>query len=312
MIAMKKVWDSSIVKLNWLFVLCLAGILATAGVNGVLAYAHTFFASLLLIAVVLRLFYGFTGTQTARLSTMLSPASDVLMHLSDLMEFRPQSWVGHSPIGGLFAFLALIGLGLTALSGLLVVNGEGYASWLAVWAGADSVENSYSLHAVLTTMTVVLWSTYAIGVILNLMSNKDSLATYALSGKKSVILMQNLNDKDLTTSSFGYKWASFGLSTALALLMFVPLAYQMTATPNAGETVYTAEVELEANTLSKIETAAGQSVDVRPSRTQNPIDPQETIGNTNVRNLPASQEQNAVENTTGFSGMQIDIPVQTQ
>ncbi len=311
MVKMKKIWDNTIVRLNWLFALCLGGIIITAGVNGVLAYAHTLFASLLFIAVTLRIFYGFAGTQTARFSTMLYPTSDIILHMQDMIDFRPQSWVGHSPIGGLFAFLALLGLGLTALTGLFAINGEGYASWVSSWADEGSLLHSYALHAVITTFTLVLWSIYAIGVVVNLFSNRDSLATYIWGGRKSVILRHNLNDAALTAQPRGMAWSSFALSSILALALLFPFVYQVT-TPTVATVEY-AKLDADglnedAQELSQIETAAGLPTGMAR--------PEATLGHTNVRSmtnpLPVQNTQNTPANTSGFDGISIDIPVQKQ
>lgn len=68
--------------------------------------------------VVLRVFWGFTGPKHARFKDFIFGPWKVWSYLADLIRFRAERHMGHSPAGGAMVAAMLIGFSATVWSGL--------------------------------------------------------------------------------------------------------------------------------------------------------------------------------------------------
>lgn len=74
--------------------------------------------------LVVRIAWGFFGTEHARFASFAPTPSRVLTHLRELIAGQPTRHLGHNPAGGAMALLLMTTLGLTVLSGLVLYAEE--------------------------------------------------------------------------------------------------------------------------------------------------------------------------------------------
>ncbi|MDZ4737626.1 MAG: cytochrome b/b6 domain-containing protein [Rhodospirillaceae bacterium] len=135
-------WDRFVRLAHWLFVIGFATAYFTADevedVHYIVGYS-------LATLVLLRILWGFVGPRRARFSDFVYGPIRVLRYFADLVRFRSERYVGHSPAGGamvvalLVMLAAIIGTGMARLA---IEEGEGpLAFWLAAAPPAEAVSS---------------------------------------------------------------------------------------------------------------------------------------------------------------------------
>ncbi len=81
--------------------------------------------------ILARLVWGFTGPRHARFSDFVSGPGTSLRYIRDMLLFRGERHLGHSPGGGAMVILLLILIAATVVTGLIVYGGEEQAGPLA-------------------------------------------------------------------------------------------------------------------------------------------------------------------------------------
>ena len=117
-----KVWDLFVRFFHWALAFTIILQLITAE-N--FANLHAKIGYFIIILLVIRIFWGFFGTEHARFKDFIYPPDDIGNYLKGLVKGNPKHYIGHNPAGGAMACLLLIVLAFITLTGILVHNTEG-------------------------------------------------------------------------------------------------------------------------------------------------------------------------------------------
>ena len=193
-----KVWDVFVRAAHWLLVLGFAVAYLSEGEP---IWLHSWAGYVIAAVVLLRVIWGFVGTEHARFSSFVASPATVIAYLLDLVRFRSKRHVGHSPAGGAMTLALLILLGATAgfgMADLAIAKGEGPLSyWLpqAVATGAvtggeededgDRVRGPFKdVHEVLANITLVFVILHLGGVALASLAHRENLPRAMVTGRK--------------------------------------------------------------------------------------------------------------------------------
>jgi cytochrome b len=120
------VWDLPVRIVHWAFVLLL-GVSWYTAENGMLDW-HSRSGYALLGLLLFRLMWGFIGSSTARFTEFVKGPKVIWQHLLSLRERKPNTGIGHNPLGAI-SVIALLGLMATQMiTGLFAVDIDGIES----------------------------------------------------------------------------------------------------------------------------------------------------------------------------------------
>src|SRR3989337_2198520 len=108
----------------------------------------------------------FVGSRHARFSDLLYSPAPAFRYMRDLVLFRAERHLGHSPGGGYMVILLLVFLAATMVTGLVVYGGDQQAGPLAGMFTKDTGEAMEEVHEVLANITLALVFAHIAAVIL--------------------------------------------------------------------------------------------------------------------------------------------------
>jgi cytochrome b len=177
------VWDAFVRVAHWLLV---AGFFVAYFTEDDLLTAHVWAGYLVGAIVLLRVVWGFVGSEYARFSSFACGPVKAGGYLVGLLRRRSPRYLGHSPAGGAMVILLLICLAGTVWSGLTVYaydQGAGPLAGLFVQGGAEEAFWE-ELHELLANFTLVLVGLHIAGVALASFAHRENLVRAMLSGYK--------------------------------------------------------------------------------------------------------------------------------
>jgi cytochrome b len=209
---MVRVWDIFVRFSHWSVAL---GFFIAYFTEDDLLALHVWAGYVVGVFVVMRVLWGFIGPRHARFSDFLYGPHKVFTYLRDLIAFRAERHLGHSPAGGAMAIALWIGLAAIVWSGLeLYAAEEGRGPLAAIRAEAvappaaaggllvlvsehdDDDEDEgrggegrgegdwEDIHEVLANLVLILVILHIGGVILASVVHRENLARAMVTGMK--------------------------------------------------------------------------------------------------------------------------------
>ena len=136
------------------------------------------------LLVVTRVIWGFVGPRHARFSDFIYDPATTLRYVRDLVLFRAERYLGHSPGGGAMVTLLLLFLTATVVTGLVVYGGEQQAGPLAGMFTKDTGEAIEEIHVVIANITLALVLAHIAAVVLASFMHRENLVLAMITGYK--------------------------------------------------------------------------------------------------------------------------------
>ena len=175
------VWDPFVRLFHWTLVVAFTVAYLT---EDDLLNVHVWAGYLVGGLVVARVIWGFVGPAHARFADFLCSPADTLRYVRDLVLFRAQRHLGHSPGGGAMVILLLLFLAATVVTGLVVYGGEQQAGPLAGMFTKDTGESVEEVHELLANITLGLVLAHIAAVVLASFVHGENLVRAMFTGYK--------------------------------------------------------------------------------------------------------------------------------
>jgi len=136
------------------------------------------------VLIMARIVWGLVGSRHARFSDFIYDPATTLRYVRDLVLFRAERHLGHSPGGGAMVIIMLLFLTATVVSGLVVYGGEQQAGPLAGMFAKDTGESMEEIHEVIANITLALIIAHIAAVILASFVHRENLVRAMVTGYK--------------------------------------------------------------------------------------------------------------------------------
>jgi len=204
-VAKIKVWDPLVRFGHWALVIAFAiAYLSGEGHHDPDAL-HVWAGYAIGAIVIVRVLWGFIGTEHARFSDFVTSPVSALRYLFDEFGGRARRYVGHSPAGGVMIVALLLSLGLTVLTGLLDYGDRGKGPFAR--GGVAAITQAYAdehrtrhngeghkgekkesafgeVHETLANITLALIILHILGVAFSSYTQRENLVRAMVTGEK--------------------------------------------------------------------------------------------------------------------------------
>ena len=188
-----KVWDPVVRIFHW--VLVAAFTVAYLSGEDFLTL-HSWAGYLIFGLLMIRIIWGFIGSQHARFSDFVCRPDTVKQFLKDTLRLKARRYLGHNPAGGMMIILLMLSLLITGFTGMLVLGAEEHAGPLASWFSSSHsfwAEVTEEAHEFFANFTVFLVLLHIAGVLVESLIYKENLVSAMITGFKPS--MQNQLNK---------------------------------------------------------------------------------------------------------------------
>jgi cytochrome b len=163
------VWDSIVRLFHWTLVASISyEFLFVAGTR-----SHNSVGYLILVLVVFRVIWGFSGSYYARFGEFVKAPSVTLSYLIDIGRGTPRRYIGHNPAGAAMVIVLLLMVSATALTGWALRTD---ALWGERWIEI--------LHEYLAYATLVFIAAHVCGVVVASFQHRENLTKAMITGRK--------------------------------------------------------------------------------------------------------------------------------
>lgn len=301
MVERARIWDIVTLISAWAFFLSLCLVITTP-YNSI---AHMTGMHLMLASVIVRFIWSFIARDAASISGFIPWPQQVFSNLYLTFTLDTTPYEGHSPIGGILAFITLLYGGITAFNG--ITDSYAYGSMLEV--------------------TSYLWLTYALGTVYQMVMQQIEPFGFIFKGQGSVYVPSISDEEKNNTSLFALLFDKLALpALVIGVFAFVSIVPTLTEyNINAEDALSVAFDEKEAPSardLANIETAAGRQTNSLEetlqfttldeiNRRSNGTQPQ--VGRVDIRQQRALMQQQAAEQARSTNPIDtFELPIQTE
>jgi cytochrome b len=184
-----KVWDPFVRLFHWATVIFFSAAYIT---EDDFLFIHSWSGYILLTLIMLRIIWGFVGTQYARFSNFSYSLSHTKTFLKNTLSFKAKRYIGHNPAGGLMIFALLLVIGSTALSGIVLIALEEQQGPLVYLFDSTKFTSAphflssmvEALHEFFAHTCILLIFCHVCGVIIESLIHKENLAKSMVTGLK--------------------------------------------------------------------------------------------------------------------------------
>lgn len=176
------VWDLPVRITHWLFVACIAVSWWTAEQR--LMTWHRYSGYTLLGLIIFRIYWGFSGSSTARFTSFLSGLRGVQRYLALPRETRA-AIAGHTPLGG-WSVMALLAAMLVQVGlGLFVTDVDGLESGpLSHLVSFDTSRALAEAHETMFNVLLAFAGLHVAAILFYLVYERNNLIVAMLTGRK--------------------------------------------------------------------------------------------------------------------------------
>ena len=186
-----RVWDPFVRIFHWL----LATTILVDWFTDEPLWLHTWLGYLAGLLVLLRVIWGFVGTEQARFVSFVGGPRLVFDYLAGLIRFSSRRYVGHSPAGGAMIVALLIMIAATVGTGLAELaaeRGQGpLASVITKVERPPRVPGQRrppllikQVHETIANITLFLALLHVLGVVVASIAHRENLVLAMITGRK--------------------------------------------------------------------------------------------------------------------------------
>ncbi len=186
-----RVWDPFVRLFHWLLA---AAVLIDWFIDEPL-WLHTWLGYLAAVLVVLRVIWGFVGTEHARFVNFVRGPRLVFDYLAGLIRFSSPRYLGHSPAGGAMIIALLIMIAATAGTGMAELAAErGQGPLVGVVAKVERPPRVpgqrrpplfiKEVHETIANITLILVLLHVLGVAAASIAHRENLVWAMITGRK--------------------------------------------------------------------------------------------------------------------------------
>ena len=176
------VWDPFVRLFHWTLVVAftVAYVLTDEDVLKI----HVWSGYVVGALVVARVIWGFVGPEHARFTDFVYAPGASLRYVRDLILFKAERHLGHSPGGGAMVVTLLVFLAATVITGLVVYGGDQQAGPLAGVFTKEFGESFEGVHELIANITLALVLAHISAVILASFVFRENLPRAMFTGYK--------------------------------------------------------------------------------------------------------------------------------
>lgn len=176
------VWDPFVRLFHWTLVIAftVAYVLTDEDVLKI----HVWSGYVVGALVVARVIWGFVGPEHARFTDFVYAPGASLRYVRDLILFKAERHLGHSPGGGAMVVTLLVFLAATVITGLVVYGGDQQAGPLAGMFTKEFGESFEGVHELIANITLTLVLAHISAVILASFVFRENLPRSMFTGYK--------------------------------------------------------------------------------------------------------------------------------
>lgn len=192
-----RVWDRFVRVFHWTLVAAFT-IAYLLSDDDTLTF-HTWAGYTVAALALARIVWGFVGPRHARFTDFIYRPSKVLAYFKNLVRFRAERYLGHSPAGGLMTVALLISLLLTTFSGMAYYGTRNETDRVASYVSRDLLgfkpavssrlrdtgnRDLKDIHEIFGDISLILIFAHIGGVVLASFAHRENLVRAMVTGDK--------------------------------------------------------------------------------------------------------------------------------
>jgi cytochrome b len=179
-----RVWDIPTRLFHWLLVALVIFSFITGNIGGTAMRYHEWSGFVILVLIVFRIIWGFTGGQQSRFKVFVKGPAAVIRYASSLLTRDSKRYIGHNPLGGWSIIAMLISLLIQVGTGLFANDDILFEGPLYDLVSRNTSGWLTSIHRLNRTILLVLVVIHICAVLYYLIAKRDNLITPMIDGTK--------------------------------------------------------------------------------------------------------------------------------
>ena len=177
-------WDLFVRVFHWSLVLMVTSAYLSGEYD--VEALHSWFGYLVLLLIVARLVWGFTGSRNARFTTFIYTPRKTIAYFSSALRNHPIHYESHNPAGALMVFALLGILATLTISGLIYEGWSEYEGpiWsMQIMIGDMAGHLAKVIHRMLPEALLVMVGLHLLGVAVATIQHRENFVRAMWSGR---------------------------------------------------------------------------------------------------------------------------------